>query len=40
MVTQITKTTPDERSLLHDRTVQLELLALILFISFVLWWNW
>jgi len=40
MVTQIKKTTPDEPGLLHNRTVQLELLALILFISFVLWWNW
>jgi hypothetical protein len=37
---QLKKTTPDERSTLHDRKVQLELLGLVLLLIFILWWNW
>jgi hypothetical protein len=37
---QIKKPTADERSILYDRTVQLEVLGVALLIIFILWWYW
>jgi hypothetical protein len=39
-IRQIKKTTPDKRSKLYDRTVQLELIGVALLVIFILWWNW